>query len=118
MNLFQTVFSKSESHVSWGTGKDERFVGLSHFLKFVARDFEQSDSAQLKLLDAYTVVHENFSWVAVDLEVKISIKGVEHRLENLRGTVVLAKENGAWLIEHMHASWPCVNQEEGQSFPG
>jgi hypothetical protein len=114
---FKKVLSRSETHVSWGTGKDECYVGLSGFLKCVERDFEQSEGARLKLISVYPIVHENWAWVAAEFEPTVIIKGIEHKLENLRGTFVLAKENGTWVIEHTHASWPYAEQAEGRSFP-
>ena len=29
---FKNILSPSETHISWGTGRDERYVGLSNFL--------------------------------------------------------------------------------------
>lgn len=117
LKKFKTIFSPSERHVSWGTGKDERFVGLSHFLEQLKRDFAQSDAAELKIINLYSAVHEKTAWLAVEIEPTITIKGKVHVLEILRGTFILVKESGRWLIEHTHASWPFPQQDLGNSFP-
>lgn len=114
---FKAILSSSESHVSWGTGKDERYVGVSGFLEQVRRDFEQSESAKLKILNIYSVVHEKNAWMAVEIEPSITIDGKAHVLDTLRGTFILVKECGRWVIEHTHGSWPYPKQEEGNSFP-
>ncbi len=117
LDLFKKILSPSESHISWGTGKDERYIGLSGYLKSLQRDFEQSEGARLKLLSAYPVVHDSWAWVAAEFEPTVIIKGEAHRLDILRGTLVLAKDNDRWVIEHSHGSWPFAEQAEGQSFP-
>ena len=113
---FRSLLSTSETHVSWGTGGDERYVGISNYIERVQRDFAQSEAADLVLLNSYKVIHDKFSWAAVEIEPIITIAGEAHKLPVLRGTFVFAHENGKWVIEHCHGSWPYPEQKEGDSF--
>ena len=117
LNAFRTVLSGSESHISWGTGVDERYDGINHFLACVQRDFKQSEGAALKPLSTYIVIHDLCAWVAAEIEPTVNINGISQKFEVLRTTIVLSKNGEKWRIEHTHASWPYPDQDKGQSFP-
>ncbi len=117
LNLLKQILSPSESHVSWGTGQDERYVGRSRMLNLVQRDFEQSEAAKLELKDSYVVVHGACAWLAAEIQPTITINKKAHQLANLRASLFLIKEQNGWRIEHMHGSWPFAQQKEGASFP-
>ena len=114
---FKNILSPSETHISWGTGRDERYVGLSNFLHQVQRDFTQSEGATLALLHSYVVVHDSVAWAAVEIEPTVVQNSIATKLEIMRGTLILSRYEDRWVIEHTHGSWPYALQKEGDSFP-
>lgn len=117
IDLFKKIIATSETHISWGTGKDERYIGKQGFLDFLLRDFEQSSDCQLKIISQYLAVHPHSDWVALEVQPTVTIHRHAHTLEILRVSLVLLKTEHSWFIEHTHGSWPYPDQKEGQSFP-
>ena len=100
----------------WGTGIDEYRVGLQEVEAQHLRDFSQSDRGEIQILSSVPTPLDAL-WTAVVCKALITINGMEHVFDHLRGTIVISKENGLWKISHMHASFPDFRNPQNNSFP-
>lgn len=100
----------------WGTALDENRVGLKALEMQHQRDWSQSDKNEIRIISWATLPSEALFAAAI-CEAVITIKGVEHIFEHLRGTIGIAQEEGVWKIAHMHASFPDFRNKENESFP-
>lgn len=100
----------------WGSGADEYRVGLAEVESQLQRDWSQSDEAEI-CIEAFIPTHPAALWTAACCSAKVVIGGVEHIMEQLRGTLVVKKVQHEWKITHMHASFPDPRNAENSSFP-
>lgn len=108
------LFSKDIN--MWGSGLDEYRVGLKQSEEQLKRDWSQSEKAEIEIV-SFVPTPADALWMAAICNAKITIDGQEHVFEQLRGTLIVQKENGEWKISHMHASFPDYRNAEGGSFP-
>lgn len=100
----------------FGTGIDERVIGIEEVRRQLKRDFEQSGDISIKLRNVTVSAAGSVAWVAAESNWKV--KTAEHDATyDLRWTMVLEKREGRWLIVQSHLSAPAEAQAEGQSFP-
>lgn len=117
-DLICQLFLDSEESFHYGTGKDEKIVGLTGMFKQLERDWSQSESAQLELIEfKYQAFAQTFAWIVCEMIPTIIIAKKAQTLPPLRSTIVVCKIDNRWKIVHTHASWPYSDQLEGQSFP-
>lgn len=114
LTFLLNLFSKN-IHM-WGSGLDEYRVGLQEVEEQLKRDWSQSEKGEIKVISFVTTAMDAL-WTAAICQANIIIDGKEHIFEHLRGTIVIEKENGAWKISHMHASFPDYRNAENGSFP-
>lgn len=100
----------------WGTGVDEYRVGLKELTAQFNRDFSQSEKSEIQMISFASNTAESL-WAAAICNTKITINAKEYFFENLRITIIIEKEEGAWKISHMHASFPDYRNPENCSFP-
>ncbi|HWQ13180.1 MAG TPA: nuclear transport factor 2 family protein [Roseiflexaceae bacterium] len=100
----------------FGTGADERRVGLSEVQAQAMRDWGQSEAASFSLPWRHISGAGNVAWVAAEGSASVRAGGQDMSLP-IRMTTVFERRDGRWLLAHMHASVPFMAQEEGQSFP-
>ena len=100
----------------WGSGIDEYRVGLKQIAEQLERDWSQSEQGEIKI-ETFVPTSNNTLWAAALCTAKITIDGTPHIFEQLRGTIVIAQEEGIWKIAHMHASFPDYRNAENGSFP-
>jgi ketosteroid isomerase-like protein len=100
----------------WGSGIDEYRVGLKQVEEQLNRDWSQSEKAEIEVV-SFISTPADALWAAALCNAKITIDGNEHVFEQLRGTIVIEKENDTWNISHMHASFPDYRNAENGSFP-
>lgn len=100
----------------WGTGLDEVRVGIKAMVDQHERDWEQSDKSEIHIVDTVSAP-ENANWAASTNKALITINGEQHTVENLRGSICIAEEDGQWKIAFMHASFPDQRNAPGDSFP-
>ncbi len=108
------LFTKNTN--MWGSGLDEYRVGLKEVEEQLKREWSQSEKGEITVL-SFVPAPADALWSAALCQAKITIAGREHIFEHLRGTIVIEKENGAWKISHMHASFPDYRNPENGSFP-
>lgn len=101
--------------VMYGTGADEKRIGLEQIRAQVERDWAQSESAAILFNWTSVSAAGSVAWVAADGEFKFSVGG-QDRTSPARVSFVLEKREETWLIVHAHFSMPAAAQEEGQSF--
>lgn len=110
LNLF------TSNTIMWGSGIDEYRVGLKEIEKQLTRDWSQSDKGEIEV-KSFVATPEDALWTAAVCNAKVVIHGKEYIFEHLRGTIIIGKENDAWKISHMHASFPDFKNAENNSFP-
>ena len=117
-DLVKKIFIDSKESFHYGTGLDEQIYGLEGMLEQLDRDWKQSESIRIKPTGfRYQYLAEDIAWVACEFIPRVKIGSDEVELPELRSTLVLKKIESNWLIAHTHASWPCSEQKEGDSFP-
>jgi len=114
--LLSAAFASDPDVVMYGTGADEKRVGLAEIQAQVERDWSQTDAAAITF--GWTSVSSagSVAWAATDAEFKASAGGQEMSL-SARITFVFEKRGDQWLIVQAHFSFPTAEQEEGLSFP-
>jgi len=100
----------------WGSGLDEYRVGLKQVEEQLKRDWSQSEQAEIEVVSFVPTLNDVW-WAAAICNANITIAGEKHTFEHLRGTIILEREEGAWKIAHMHASFPDYRNAHNGSFP-
>lgn len=110
------TFASDADVVMYGTGSDEKRIGLAEIQAQAERDWAQTDT--LTLTFDWTSISSagSVAWVAGDVSLDLSV-GEERLVLPARITFVLENRGGAWLIVHGHFSFPAAGQDEGESFP-
>jgi uncharacterized protein (TIGR02246 family) len=111
-----SLFAPDTDVVMFGTGADEKRVGLAEIRRQVERDWSQSDATTLTYGWTSVSAAGSTAWLAADIAFNAAIGGQELTLEG-RSTLVLENRYGKWLIVQGHFSLPASEQAEGESFP-
>lgn len=116
LTTLRRIFATDQDVIMYGTGADEKRVGLAEIELQAQRDWSQSDSSEVRY--GWTSISSagDVAWAATDAEFVIGAGGQTFSLP-ARITFVLEKRNGAWLIVQSHFSFPSASQEEGKAFP-
>ena len=109
-------FAPSATLCLYGTGADEKRVGLDEIQVQLERDFAQSESLRCVLDWNLVGISGPVAWVASDVMIHFKIAGQDEMSFPARLSTVLQDYGGRWLFEHFHLSVAAANQEEGQSF--
>lgn len=91
-------------------------MGHAQLTEQLQRDWSQSEAGQIKII-RFAPTAPNAVWAAAICQAIVTIQGVEHVLDHLRGTIIIEKEDGHWKIAHMHASFPDYRNPVEGSFP-
>ncbi len=102
--------------VMFGTGADEKRVGLTEVKAQAERDWSQSEASSLEFGWHSVSAAGSVAWVASDATFNVKAGGQEMTLPG-RMTSVLEKRGDKWLIAQSHISMPVAEQAEGESFP-
>lgn len=102
--------------VLYGTGADEKRTGLAEIQFQAQRDWDQTDEISMAFDKISVSAAGPVAWTAVDGAFQIRAGGQKMRLP-ARGSFVLERRNGNWLVVHTHFSVPAGGQEEGESIP-
>jgi len=108
-------FASDADVVFYGTGADEKRIGLEQIRTQAERDWGQTETAAMTLTWSSISSAGGVAWAAVDGAFKFRVEGQEMTLP-VRASLVLEKRKEKWLIVHSHFSTPALGQEEGQSF--
>ena len=110
------LFAPDSDMVFYGTGADEKRVGLTEMKTQAERDWSQSDSFFFDWGWSSVSAAGSVAWVAVDAIAHAKMAGQEIDLP-LRVTAVLEHRGAQWLFVQLHGSLPAPEQAEGESFP-
>jgi uncharacterized protein (TIGR02246 family) len=110
------LFAPDPDLVLFGTGRDEKLVGLTEFKAQLERDWSQSAAASFKFEWTSVSAAGSVAWVAGDSVIHWEADGQEMSLQ-LRATIVLERRDDKWLCVQWHMSAPLAGQAEGESFP-
>ena len=112
-----TVMAMTSPDVfGYGSGKDEKAVGIEALKKSMARDFAQAKSISVQRTLEGFGSSGSVAWTAHEVVFKVQTDKGEVRMEG-RLSMVLQKKEGKWLVELTHFSVPLPEQPEGQSYP-
>ncbi len=109
-------FAPDSDVVMYGTGADEKRIGLAEIQVQAERDWDQAEAIAMVFDWVSVSAAGSVAWAACDGAFQIRAGGQEFRLP-ARLTVVLEKRDGRWLIVQGHFSTPAAGQAEGESFP-
>ena len=112
---FLQCFASDADVVLYGTGADEKRIGLEQIRNQVERDWAQSESAAISYNWTSISGAGSVTWAAVDATFKLRADG-QNMILPVRITFVCEKREGKWLIVQSHFSTLASEQEEGQSF--
>lgn len=111
-----SAFATDPDVVMYGTGADEKRIGLKEIQAQAERDWSQTDSAVVRYEWISVWRTGSVAWAATDASFHLKADGQEMTLP-ARITFVLENRNEQWLIVHAHFSLPAAGQGEGESFP-
>ena len=110
------LFAPDDDQVMFGTGADEKRVGLKEIQKQVERDWAQTDEIAMEFDTISVSGADSFAWAAADGCFKARVNGQTMSMP-ARLTCVFEKRNGDWLMVQSHFSTPAASQDEGDSLP-
>ncbi|MFM7815912.1 MAG: nuclear transport factor 2 family protein [Verrucomicrobiota bacterium] len=113
----RATFATDADVLVYGTGTDEKCIGLAEIERHVERDWAQSEKASVTL--GWTSVSSTgaVAWVASEVTFHVTAGGSAATMMG-RLTAVLERRTEGWLIVQAHFSLPSAGQTEGHSFPG
>lgn len=112
---FLACFAPDADVVAFGTGADEKRLGIEGVRDQVRRDWAQSESAGIGFTWRSVSAAGSVAWVAADCLLSFRVGGQAGVLPG-RASVVLERRDGAWRIVHLHVSVPTPSQPSGRSF--
>ena len=111
-----SYFAPSATVSMFGTGRDEKRVGLDEIQAQIERDMAQSEGVSFNLDWNLVGISGSVAWVASDITIRFKVPGQPEMAFPARMTTVLQDYDGRWLVEHSHLSVAAASQDEGQSF--
>ena len=114
--LVLSAFAPDPDVVMYGTGADEKRIGLKEIQAQSERDWSQTEAASIKYEWTSVSAAGSVAWSASDASFHLKAGGQEVTLP-VRVTAVLEKRGEQWLIVQGHFSLPAAGQAEGESFP-
>lgn len=113
--LLRAAFAPDPDVVMYGTGADEKRVGLAEIQAQAERDWSQTEAAGVTYGWTSVSAAGSVAWAATDATFRLKTGGQEMTLP-ARITFVLEKRGEEWLIVQAHFSFPSAGQTEGESF--
>ena len=110
------LYAPDSDVIMYGTGADEKRVGLAEIKAQVERDWSQSDATSITYNWTSVSAAGSVAWVAADMTFQVQIGGQKLTLVG-RLTSVLENRGSEWLMVQGHYSLPATAQAEGESFP-
>lgn len=114
--LLRAAFAPDPDVVMYGTGADEKRVGVAQVQAQAERDWSQSEAAAVTFDWSSVSAAGSVAWVAADVTFSFTAGGQAMSLP-ARTTFVLEKRGEKWLIVQAHFSFPAPGQAQGEAFP-
>lgn len=108
-------FARDGEVVCIGTGKDETRVGREQLKVQLLRDWEQSQSAAIRIETQHLMVDGDAASVIGTCRFVYTAGGTSGQLDG-RYSAGLRRERGAWRIVHLLAAVPAGDEPAGESF--
>jgi len=111
--LLSKIFSHSPDNIFIGTDAAERWVGYDAFIEAQKRFFTSIETgSQITFRDIVLSINKSGDTAVVShlMDWKGKAQGEPFNFEGLRETIVLEKQNGKWVIVHVHGSVPVSGQ--------
>jgi hypothetical protein len=112
----RAAFAPDPDVVMYGTGADEKRVGLAEIQAQAENDWAQTEATAVTYGWTSVSAAGSVAWAATDAAFNLKAVGQEMTLP-ARITFVLEKRGEQWLIVQAHFSFPAAGQAEGESFP-
>ncbi len=116
IDLLRSALAPDPDVVMYGTGADEKRVGVAEIELQAQRDWSQTDTSEVRYGWMSISAAGNVAWAVADASFELTAGGEAMSLP-ARVTFVLEQRGGRWLIVQSHFSLPAAGQEEGESFP-
>ena len=116
MALLRSAFAPDPDVVMYGTGADEKRIGLAQIQAQAERDWSQAQAAGMEFRWTSISAAGPVAWAAGDAAFKLKAGGQDMTLP-ARFTCVLEKRAEEWFIMQAHFSFPAASQAEGESYP-
>jgi len=96
-----------DAKLAWYDLTPLKYAGWEDYKAGVKKGNEGLESADLKVHDDLAVYHKgNLAWATYTWTAELHLKGGKVERAEARGTDVLEKRQGKWVIVHEHASFP------------
>jgi len=108
IDLLSNVYAHDEDMVCIGTEGSERVVGWEPLKVMMQKQFEATDESKLSVKDRTIKVHSSgqVAWFSEIIDWDITAQGQTFQIKGLRGTGVLEKRDGSWVVVQVHYSVP------------
>lgn len=116
LESLRASFAPDPDVVMYGTGADERRLGLAEIQAQAERDWSQTEASVITYGWTSVSAAGSVAWVATDAVFNLKAGGQEMTLP-ARITFVPESRGDKWLIVQAHFSLPAAAQAEGESFP-
>jgi hypothetical protein len=116
VDLLRSAMAPDPDVIMYGTGADEKRVGLAEIELQAQRDWSQTESSEIRYGWMSISAAANVAWAATDATFELTAGGEALSLP-ARITFVLERRGDRWLIVQSHFSFAATDQAEGESFP-
>jgi class 3 adenylate cyclase/ketosteroid isomerase-like protein len=113
---FLGLFAPDSDVVVFGTGADEKRIGLTEVAALLERDWSQTDTQSLEFGWISVSAAGSVAWVAADMTAHVILGGQEMSYPG-RLTAVLEQRGDRWLFAQTHFSLPAYAQAVGEAWP-
>jgi ketosteroid isomerase-like protein len=111
MELLSSIMAHDPDMISFGTDVNERIIGWEGMKDLMQKQFAITDNSKLTVKNEVIKVHDSgkVAWFSevIDWDMDYHLKPI--RIEGIRLTGVLEKQNNNWLIVQLHFSIPVEN---------
>jgi ketosteroid isomerase-like protein len=116
LDLLRSTVASDADVIMYGTGADEKRVGLAEIELQAQRDWSQTESSEVRYGWMSISAAGNVAWAATDATFELTA-GAEALSLPARITFVLERRGDRWLMVQSHFSFAATDQAEGESFP-
>lgn len=116
MDALLACFAPDGDVVMYGTGADEKRIGLDAIRAQAQRDWDQTEAIAMAFDWMSISAAGPVAWAAMDGRFEIRAGGQAMSMP-ARLTLVLEKRGAEWLVAQAHFSTPAAGQAAGDSIP-
>lgn len=101
-----SFFAPDSDVVVIGTAEDERVVGIDNIRESWKRSLDEPVHLHIKITWHSLTCRENVAWFSVELHYAVQLDEESTLNLSTRGTGVMEKRDGTWLLCQYHSSHP------------